>query len=181
MKKLVLFVIIMIFFALLAALVKTYLDMRATREYVNFITDRTNNIILKIDEINGLINEISFDTEGQYIENLNTKKIELQNLYSNTNNERAKYKKLYRGDQVEKSFDQYLESVRSLIESYNTLIESIKNLEDKELYEEKLSEYISKSNEIQSYSESLEEELNKYIENYSKFDFNRIVDAIKFI
>jgi uncharacterized protein YxeA len=181
MKKIVIMLLILVFVALLAVLVKTYVDIKRAKEYVEFVTDSANESLVKVEQINQLLNEMQYDEQEEDVSEYREKLDEIKSIYTNTNSRRDELKVPYDSQAVEENFDEYQNDFNNVINSYEALIISVEDLEDTEVFEDKLEDYIESSNELQLDSEGLEMDLNEFVQNYTKFDFYTILNAIKSI
>lgn len=181
-KKIVVLLLIVFLVILIAFLIKAYRDVGIAKEYVSFVTDSTNKLIDQFDSINMKLNELEYDEkEDSLLEELRLEQDRINTLISETSNGRSKYEGLYGSSDVEEKFDDYLNEAKALLESYEAISDSIENLEDREVYEEKLEEYVNHSNELQLKSEELESILKQFVQEYTKFDFKRLVNGVKSI
>jgi hypothetical protein len=180
-KKLVMVVLFIILIVLLFGFVRTYQNIKNARDYVNFITDSTNESLAQVEQINIMLNDLEYDEEESDLVALKEEVGNLKQHYNAVEESRNDYKLPRGSEEVETGFDQYTSRLSSLIDSLDEVLSSVENFEDKEVFEEKLSDYVSESSELKSESEILEEKLNTFVQSYSKFDFNNFIDAIKFI
>jgi hypothetical protein len=51
-KNVLLVILLVTFIGLSVLLIKTYIDIRNAKGYINFVTDSANNVLLKLTEIN---------------------------------------------------------------------------------------------------------------------------------
>lgn len=182
MKNVLLVILLVTFIGLSVLLIKTYIDIRNAKGYINFVTDSANNVLLKLTEINKSLNEFEFNENGENdLTDIESKLSGLKESYNNISNLKTNYKIPYGAEEVNNEFNNYLDSLDDLVKSHEELVISVKNLEKKEDFEIKLEQYINYSNEVQMKSETLEEKLSEYVQNYNKFDFNTLINGIKFI
>lgn len=180
-KKLFIAVLVLMFLGVLAIFVKTYIDIRDSKEYIEFITNSANEFLVEIEQINHALNDFEYSETQQSVVELESRLEKTEELYENVKISKGNYKVPYKGENVEEEFNIYLENVGQVIDSYEGLINVVKDLEDKEIFDASLEEYITDSNDLQEGSETLEQRLNEYVGNYTKFDLNRVLYGINFI
>lgn len=178
MKKVVLIVLVIVFFALVGLGVKRYRDIERSREYVAFVADSANDITLKVDQINEQLNNLDYDESEVDITNLNKKLSELESLKIQVEDERESFKNVAVGKPVKDEFGDYLSKTEELLQSFDQVLQSIEKLKTEEEFQQDLDAYIAKSNQLQESSSELENDLNEYITNYTKFDLKQIINEI---
>jgi len=178
-RKVVVLLLFIVLIALLAILVRIYLDIRDAKAYVNFVTDSANTLIIRVENVNKLLNE--FDTD-----NAESSKELMENELSSINAENNEIKrkrteevrKPYKGENLDQSFSEYLGRIEDLSLALTDLTTTMGSDEDSEVFEEKLETYVNESNELQKESDELEQELNNFVDIYNKIDLERVKDAI---
>ncbi|MBN2016132.1 hypothetical protein JW766_04845 [Candidatus Dojkabacteria bacterium] len=182
MKKIIAIFLIILFFLLLGLLVKTYLDIEDAKVYIEFVMNSANNCLVKVEEMNRNLNEFQYnEEETQDIGELESSLEDLKRTYDDINSQKENYVIPYEAQGVDEELGRYLENVGNVISSYEGLLDAINNLEEKADFEDKLEIYIGNSNELQLEADQLEGELTEYVDSYTKFDLNRVINAIKSI
>ena len=180
--KIVLTIILLIGFAVLAyALVRVYQDIRYANSYVIFVTDSTNVIISEVEEVNKLLDEISYNDGGEYVSELEGKLNHFNSAIEGIKKEKASFNVPYRGDEVEEHFNSYLSEGKEVQDAFEEVVNSIKNLDEKSDFEAKLEEYIIQAKQLDQKSGDVQKVLTEYANSYKKIDFERIIHEVKFI
>lgn len=181
LKKVTVVFLLLLFIALVALLVKVYFDVKSAEEYVEFITNSSNDLIVEVDQINLSLNELQYDESEQDLKELQSKLSEIDTMLEDVKTKKRSYKIPYQGEEIDRNFNDFVAEVEKLANAFEGIIESVENLDEKEIFEGKIEEYGEYSNEIQAKSSILEESLTQYVQDYTKLDFNRIIDGISFI
>jgi len=181
LKKIVIVILFISFLLLGVALIRVYLDVSSAKEYVEFITESTNSLVVQVDQVNLGLNELQYEEGQQYLQNLQSDLNSIELTLEEIDNQKARYKVDKNREEVDGKFVDYLEEVKSLAIALEEMVDSIESLEEKEVFEARLEVYVKHSNELQAKSRLLERDLQAYIQNYTKLDFERIVDGFKFI
>lgn len=174
-KVLTIFLLIM-FVALLVLLVKTYRDVNESKRYVEFVTNSANEILTEVEGVNGTLNALNYNGDEQDVSDLEVDIEGLKSTYERITSEKESYSAVD-SSALDNKFEEFLNSTSEVISSGEKVVESIKNLEEKEEFDAKLDEYITKSGELDTKSVELQNELNVYVDNYSKFDFERLLNG----
>lgn len=180
-RAMIIFFILLIFVALLVLLVRTYFGVRDAKEYINAVVGSTNTLLEEVNDVNNLLNQFGYQSEGESVEGLEE---ELQMAKSKGNDARSTLESLvipYGADEINDEYLKYLDSYDDTMLAFEQIIISAKALESREEFEKKQDQYISNYTELQTISESVEVKLNDYVENYAKYDFNRVINEIKSI
>jgi hypothetical protein len=175
LKNLLGIVLLVIFIFLVVILIKIYLDVKAAKEYVAFVTNSSNNLIEQVDGINVVLNGLEYEEGEDSQVDLEDKLVDIEDLISEIEGEKESYKLATGSETVRERFNGYLLGAKDLVDTYKDVIASVKNLEDREIFETKLEEYVNCSSELQLKSTELEDALNEYVQDYTKFDLNRLL------
>ncbi len=180
-KKVFTIVFILLFIVLVVVLIKVNIDINKSNEYILYVTNSANEISSKVEEINGTLNDFEYSESGENVSELETSLTEIGNVYDNITNDKVNYTVPYKGEVINESFGNYLEGTEGIITSYNEIIVTMNNLEDRDVFDEKVEDYIVYSNDLQNNLETLEQDLNEYVQEYNKLDFDRIIHGFKSI
>jgi arsenate reductase-like glutaredoxin family protein len=181
LKKILMAVLFVLLVVLLIGFVRTYQHIKIAKDYVDFVTDSVNGSLAEIENINIMLNELEYDEEGNEISELQDSLSTLKENRDSIVEENDESSKPRGSEDVQGEFGSYLTDLDELISSLETVVTSLEELDEKGVFEENLTEYITKSNELQLQSEVLETELNEFVQGYTKFDFKNFLDAIRFI
>jgi len=181
LRKAIVFILFILFIGLLALLIKVYLDVRVAKGYIEFVTDSSNSLIVRVDQINLKLNSLQYDEDQDLLEELKGELEESKILLDQIKTNRKNYKIPYKGEGVDEKFDEYLWEGEALIAAFDAVVTSIDNLEEESVFGGKIDEYVSHSDALQTKSSELEVALTEYVQDYAKFDFKRVIDGIKFI
>ncbi|MDD3648151.1 MAG: hypothetical protein PHS44_06680 [Candidatus Dojkabacteria bacterium] len=176
--KIIIFVLLLIFVALLYLFVRTYRDIKYSEEYVDTVTTTANDILAEVEKINNELNTLEYDEDESDLTSVEASLEELKRLASEADDVREKYQDIYLSEGVDGSFIEFLTRTGNLISSCEAVVDSIENLEKKEDFDKKIESYIAESDNLELESTNLQNELNIYVENYSKFDMNRVLNEI---
>lgn len=178
-RKVIVLLLFIILVLLLAILVRIYLDIRDAKAYVNFVTESTNDLIIRVEKVNKLLNEFDSENLNQIENTLSTEKQEIDASYNDIMQKRNQDTSIpYKGEEVDSAFGSYLEEVNNLTEALDEVIVTIQNNEDTDIFENKLEAYVTVSNDLQIKADDLEGKLNTFVDIYNSIDFERVKDAV---
>lgn len=174
--KFVIYIVVLgLFIGLAVLLYKTYKEVVYAREYIDFLTDSVNDISSNADEINQTLDEIEYSESQSFT----TKLEEMQRQYDDSldtikSDYSGKYaKRPYQTDGVNSEFESFISKAEELGGAYSEVIASVSNLEEKGIFDEKMSTYAEKADELQQQLVVLGDSLANFVQNYNKFDFDR--------
>ncbi|MBU0976424.1 MAG: hypothetical protein ABIE03_08115 [Patescibacteria group bacterium] len=176
--KVLVAILIILFTALLYLFVRTYQDVKYSEKYIDFVTNSANNILSEVEKINVDLNALEYDETDSDLTSLQSGLEELKNLSKDVRDEDEEYKEIYSANGVNEGLNEFLTRTDSLISSLEVLLNSMENLEKKDDFDKKLETYIDESDSLEIESADLQIELNTYVDNYSKFDVDRILNEI---
>jgi len=180
-KTLVLITIIILLLALVGLFFyKSYKSVDYSKDYVSFITNSSNEIISKIDEVNTTINVIEYNESYKYEEDLVQKIDELNKSIEEIKLNKTKNysSQPYNSDNLTNNFSEFIEASENLKTKYYELGGIIRNLGSKDDFYNKTKECTDLTLKLQEVTDAMTNELNNYSQNYQKIDFNRILNEI---
>lgn len=164
---------------LLAVLVRIYFDIKDAKAYVNFITESANEMIIRVENVNKLLNEFDSENIGQIEGTLTTEHEAIASSYEEIVQKKNEMTDIpYKGEEIDEAFSQYLDGVKNLKDALGEFIDVIHNTEDTDVFEEKLETYVNVSNDLQLTTDDLEKKLNTFAETYNSIDYERVKDAV---
>lgn len=179
--RIVLGVFLVLIFALLVfLLVKTSQDVRKANAYISFVTETTNACITKVEEATKELNTLAYNDEKDSLDDIREVATQFNNLINEAESAKKTFETPYAGEEIDQQFDAYLMQAKELKLLMDDVVTSIENLEDKEIYDAKIADYIVKSEKLNESAVELQETINKFEGNYKNIDLNRLIYGLPF-
>lgn len=177
-QKLVSVLLVIVFLVLVYLFFKTYQDTRYANTYIEFVTNSANEVIAEVDTANTELNAIEYTPEQDTVNDLQSRLSAVETVLNRIENERNDYEVPYKGEDVQTAFSEFRSKGEDVRSALSEVVNSIENLDEREVFEQKVEQYIIASNQLQDSSVALEGKLNEYVDNYNKIDLERILHAV---